>query len=96
MSVGYNGAPSGDEGCLSNGACPRGQLSQEQKPSGTGDYDMCIAIHSEANALLYADPVRTKGGRMYCTEEPCPGCLKLLKGSGLQGLITPSSVRVFN
>lgn len=87
ISVGYNGAPPSHPGCLTSGACPRGQLSQAQHPSGSGDYDHCIAIHAEANALLYSDPVRRIGGTLYCTDAPCAGCMKLIKGSGLLQVI---------
>ncbi len=88
VSVGYNGAPPGKPGCLTAGACPRGQLSQSAQASGSGDYDHCISIHAEANALLYSDPIRRKGGTLYCTDSPCAGCQKLIDGSGLARFVT--------
>jgi dCMP deaminase len=87
LSVGYNGAPPGVPGCASAGACPRGQLSRSDLPSGGGDYDHCVSVHAEANALLYSDPVRRIGGTLYCTDEPCPGCRKLIDGAGIARVV---------
>lgn len=112
VSTGYNGAPSGQSGCLSAGACPRGlhyAVKEETFTDGhpvppgwqqrryvcaCGDpwpcsssvdhgssYDTgagsCIAVHAEANALLYA---RTSvvGCTVYVTDEPCDGCRRLM------------------
>src|ERR1700722_8627922 len=55
----------------------------------TGD-QACIANHAEANALLDARcPV--KGFTMYCTDEPCDGCLRLVRGAQLLSVKTPTS-----
>ncbi|MBK7273207.1 MAG: hypothetical protein IPI13_08540 [Actinomycetales bacterium] len=42
-----------------------------------------LRIHAESNALLFADPVRRRGGWIAITHPPCPGCQKLLANSGL-------------
>jgi dCMP deaminase len=84
VSTGYNGAPAGQPGCLTDGACPRGR---GESPI-TGDYDLCIAIHAEANALLYADYDKCQGATMYCTDKPCDGCKKLIAGAGIERIVT--------
>lgn len=90
ISTGYNGAPAGDPGCLS-GACPRGQLGYNEVAPFT-NYDTgpgrCIAIHAEANALLYA---RTNcvGATAYITDPPCPTCSKLLRAAGIERIVYP-------
>ena len=86
VSAGYNGAPAGHHGCL-EGACPRGLRSHDELPSGT-PYDaspesVCIAVHAEANAIIYGDCDRMKHGIIYITCEPCSGCLKLSMGAGI-------------
>jgi dCMP deaminase len=91
VSVGYNGAAPGKPGCLTAGACPRGQISKDVIPSGTGGYDECIAIHSEANAIMYAGFQRTQGATLYCTDEPCVGCTKLIEGSGIARVVYSGS-----
>jgi dCMP deaminase len=117
IAAGYNGAPPGDRGCLSDGACPRGQHTElygwhpvhgsgtllgcrcggswpcEQAVEPGSSYDTgtgaCIAIHAEANALLYAFR-SVAGADMYITERPCDGCLKLIRGAQIRFVVTPS------
>lgn len=93
VSTGYNGAPAGDPGCLS-GACPRGLLSYEQV-KGMTNYDtgpgQCISLHAEANALLYAGR-EVRGCTAYITDLPCPTCTKLLRGAGIDRVVTPAGV----
>lgn len=88
VSAGYNGAPSGKPGCL-EGACPRGQLSYSELKEHTS-YDegpgLCISIHAEANALLYAGAM-VRGCTAYVTDEPCPTCAKLLLGAGISTVV---------
>lgn len=87
VSTGYNGAPAGHKGCLA-GACPRGRASYEELPS-YGSFDdpdalgFCIAVHAEANAIVYADTDRMRGGVIYVTRQPCAGCNKLIAAAGL-------------
>lgn len=83
VATGYNGAPAGQPGCLTYGACPRGQKSYEELPTRAGDYSDCIAVHAEANALLYADRDRCEGATIYITGAPCAGCKKLILGAGI-------------
>lgn len=85
VSSGYNGPPAGlaSEKALGQTAicehdCPRAFAEKV----GT-DYGVCIAIHAEANALLYADRLHVVGGSLYCTHVPCPDCLKLISNSGI-------------
>ncbi len=80
ISTGYNGSPSGQPGCLTDNACPRGASGVEPGSSYDTGPGACISIHAEANALLYADPSRAIGATMYVTDTPCGGCTKLLAG----------------
>lgn len=93
-SAGYNGAPSGQPGCLTAGACPRGQLKYEDLPSGSS-YDTgpgaCIAIHAEGNAILRASWPDLNGGTLYITGSPCQGCWKLIQGTPLVRVVYPHS-----
>ena len=80
VGAGYNGYPSGEPGCLSAGACPRGRLTYEQAPPGTGYAATgCKAIHAEVNAVEHA----LRGGSaskltVYITDEPCDLCREYL------------------
>lgn len=48
----------------------------------------CIAIHAEANALLYADGNLTRGAVLYTTDAPCDGCSKLIAGAGIGRVVS--------
>ncbi|MEJ7648572.1 MAG: hypothetical protein WKF57_05895 [Nakamurella sp.] len=89
LSVGYNGAAPGGLSCLA-GQCPRGLSDVAPGSSYDTGAGSCISIHAEANALLFSDPIRRRGGLIDITDEPCDGCLRLLLGSGLARCITPA------
>ena len=93
VSTGYNGAPAGHYGCL-EGACPRGLRTLDELPSGTpydaGPESICIAVHAEANSIIYGDYDRMVHGVIYVTHEPCAGCLKLIMGAGIMRVIMPA------
>lgn len=94
IGTGYNGAPSGQPGCLSASACPRGQKSYSDIPAGApyvgaGVASKCIALHAEENALLHSDATARRGATIYITDEPCDGCSRLLNGSGLAKAVWP-------
>lgn len=90
IATGYNGAPAGDVGCL-EGGCPRGLLTYDEVTAFTS-YDAgpgrCISLHAEANALLYAR-TSCKGATAYITDPPCPTCIKLLRGAGIERIVHP-------
>lgn len=75
------------------GGCPRGQLTVEQQPHGSG-YHNCVYIHAEANALWNfraSQAVRDEAGwaaRMqvvvYSSSEPCEDCQKYAVFAGAE------------
>lgn len=87
IGTGYNGSPPGGRSCLA-GDCPRGLLTYEQQPGLSGPYDECVAVHAEANALLWAR-TSCKGATAYITCAPCPSCDKLLAGAGIAQIVVP-------
>ena len=82
-STGYNGPPSGHADC-DEGACPR---ATSDAPSGWG-HDNCIAIHAEANAILYSSPSERERATIYITGVPCFTCAKLIANSGISEIVT--------
>ena len=82
VSTGYNGGPSGFPHC-DEGACPR---ATSDAPQGH-DYGECIAIHAEANALLFSSPEERSGASLFCTGAPCFGCAKLIANSGVTEVV---------
>jgi dCMP deaminase len=82
VSTGYNGGPSGMAHCI-DGGCPR---AWSDAPQGHA-YESCIAIHAEANALLFSGPDERAGATLYCTGAPCFGCAKLIANSGVDEVV---------
>ena len=93
IASGYNGAPEDEPGCLTAGACPRGQLTNDQIAPGSS-YDTgpgsCISVHAEQNALLQAG-LEARGATLYITDEPCDGCSRLIAGARIACVVTPNS-----
>ena len=86
-STGYNGPPSGHPHC-DEGACPR---ATSDSPSGW-EYDSCVAIHAEANAILYSSPEQREGASIYITGVPCFTCAKLIANSGITEVVATGEV----
>lgn len=121
LSCGYNGAPSGEPGCLSDGACPRGRhylLGRELRldastgsqcacgnrwpcpnaVSPSSSYDSgpgtCPGIHAEMNAIMFSSWEPRQGGVIYVTCVPCPGCRRMIRGSGIKRIVWPEGTEI--
>lgn len=92
-ATGYNGAPSGAPSCL-QGACPRAFSNVAPGSSYDTGAGTCIAVHAEANVLLYATRDDCEGATLYITDDPCDGCTRLILGSGVTRVETPTSTFV--
>lgn len=84
--TGYNGAPAGYPGCVS---CPRRVSTVAPGSSYDTGAGMCVAVHAEANALLYCDRDDLIGATLYITTNPCDGCLKLIRATGIVRVVWP-------
>ena len=93
ISTGYNGAPRGEQNCCDIGKCPRIERKLHQ---GQG-YDICRAVHAEANALLNCSREQTIGADLYLTgvnpkdntiheANPCPLCARMIIQSGIRNV----------
>jgi dCMP deaminase len=80
LSTGYNGAPSGIRHCAEVG-CLREQLNIE---SGMR-HELCRGIHAEQNAIIQAayHGVSVKGASLFCTNQPCSICAKMIVNAGI-------------
>jgi dCMP deaminase len=87
---GYNGAAKGMPNCF-DGACPRRDSGLPSYDKGNQNFDNCIAIHAEANALLKAGR-RANGCTMYVSADPCYGCVKLALGASIRRIVTPGII----
>lgn len=86
VSTGYNGAPRHRANCTDLGTCLREEL--KIKP-GT-HYELCRAVHAEANAIINGNPLDIAGGTLYLagtdvktgqatkSMRPCPMCERMI------------------
>ena len=93
ISTGYNGSPREEDNCCDVGTCPRINKGLHQ---GQG-YDMCRAIHAEANALLNCSREQTLDADLYLTgldpvdnkihrAKPCPLCARMIIQAGIKNV----------
>ena len=81
LTTGYNGAPTGIRHCLEVG-CLREAMNI---PSGER-HELCRGIHAEQNAIIQAayHGVSVKGASLYCTNQPCAICAKMIINAGIK------------
>ena len=81
LTSGYNGAPSGIAHCIETG-CLRDRLNV---PSGE-KHELCRGVHAEQNAIIQAanHGISVKGSVLYCTNQPCSICAKMIINAGIE------------
>lgn len=83
VATGYNGPPAGLP-AISNDCrnwCPRSKMG----PLSTNpQYDDCVSLHAEANALMVCDRRDREGGSIFVSSGVCFNCAKLIANSGLK------------
>lgn len=84
LATGYNGPPHGLAHCEKTG-CLRDFLGV---PSGERQ-EICRALHAEQNALIQAARygISVDGSMLYCTNQPCATCMKMLINAGINKVI---------
>lgn len=88
ISTGYNGSPPGGPSCLAGG-CPRANSGVEPGSSYDCGPGTCIAVHAEANAIIYAGRDGCDGSTLYLTCRPCEGCSRLVEAAGISRVVWP-------
>ena len=88
LTTGYNGAPSGLDHCDQTG-CMRDELNI---PSGQR-HELCRALHAEMNAILQAAQygISLEKSIIYCTNQPCIICAKMIINAGIKRIVVLSS-----
>lgn len=90
VSTGYNGSPRNVDNCCDVGSCWR---EQHNIPHGER-YEMCQAVHAEANAIINANRADMNGATLYLVglengkriekAEPCLLCRKLIRNAQIR------------
>ena len=84
ITTGYNGVPTGISHCLDVG-CLR---EKQNIPSGER-HELCRGLHAEQNAIIQAavHGVSLEGAILYCTNQPCVICSKMLINVRLEKIL---------
>lgn len=95
ISTGYNGAPRGRLNCSDIESCVREEMNV---PRGER-YELCRAVHAEANAIIAASREQMQGATMYmCCTDPwthdvvgsicsCAMCKRLIINAGIEEVV---------
>lgn len=85
LATGYNGAMPGVTHCTDTGACFRRSVGAGE----TDKYDVCRAIHAEANAIAQAARrgVPIEGATVYASLAPCFVCTKLMASARIRRVV---------
>ena len=95
VATGYNGAPRGRANCIDLNYCIR---QQRNVPRGT-QYELCRAIHAEANAIIAASREEMIGSTLYLVgrdtqtgeimrdADSCPMCKRQIINAGISQVV---------
>lgn len=94
VSTGYNGSPRGDENCCDAGECWR---EANNIPHGER-YELCQAVHAEANAIINGDHEKMRGATLYLVgiehgerldkPQPCLMCKRLIANAQIAEVVS--------
>ena len=98
IATGYNGSPRGSKNCCDLGYCKR---DMNDIPHGER-YEMCPAVHAEANAIISASRQDMIGAKLYLAGQeadgmpltnakPCCICYRLILNAGISTIITKNA-----
>lgn len=98
IATGYNGSPRGSKNCCDLGYCKR---DMKGIPHGER-YEMCPAVHAEANAIISASRRDMLGATLYLAGQesdgmpitdakPCCMCYRLILNAGISSIITKNA-----
>lgn len=103
VSTGYNGAPRGRKNCTDLGYCAREAL---KVPSGER-YELCRAVHAEANCIISASRSAILGGTLYLAGRDgktgeiltdatsCSMCRRLIINAGIDRVVIRRTAEEF-
>lgn len=92
IATGYNGSPRGEANCCDVGTCWR---IEHNVPRGE-QYEKCVAVHAEMNAIISAARRDMIGSTIYLVgmenghyvdAEPCEICRRLIKNAGIKAIV---------
>lgn len=103
IATGYNGAARKTKNCVDTGVCVRQEMDV---PSGER-YELCVAVHAEANAIISAARRDMLGGTLYLVgmdatsgtvmedEDACMMCKRLIINAGIAKVVIRRSEKKY-
>lgn len=98
VSTGYNGSPRISPNCSDLQKCERERLGI---PHGE-QYEKCVAVHAEQNAIISASRKEMMGGKLYLVgfehgEElvdprPCLICSRMIANAGITHIVNKNGI----
>ena len=81
LSTGYNGAPKNVRHCREVGC-----LREKLNVASGQRHELCRGIHAEQNAIIQAafHGVSVKNASLFCTNQPCSICAKMIINAGIR------------
>lgn len=99
ISTGYNGSARGEANCCDVGVCWR---EEHNIPHGE-QYEKCVAVHAEQNAIISAARRDCIGATLYlagidkgvpiASPAPCLICERMIKNAGIERVVTDEQSR---
>lgn len=99
IATGYNGAARGQTDCLERGSCWR---EENDVPHGE-QYEKCMSVHAEQNAIISASRAEMIGGTLYLAgfengkeienPMPCVLCARMIINAGINRFINNTMCR---
>ena len=99
IATGYNGAARGQTDCLERGSCWR---EENDVPHGE-QYEKCMSVHAEQNAIISASRAEMIGGTLYLAgfengkeienPMPCVLCEKMIHNAGIERFVNNTMCR---
>lgn len=97
VSTGYNGACRGEDNCSDKGECVR---AAQNIPHGER-YELCKAVHAEANAIINGNRSDMVGATLYLAgfeggkpiaAEPCQMCWRMIRNAQIAEVVKTAEV----
>lgn len=93
VATGYNGAARGVSDCLARASCWR---AENDVPHGE-QYEKCLSVHAEQNAIISAARTEMIGGTLYLAgfendceildPKPCVICARMIRNAGIEAVV---------
>jgi dCMP deaminase len=76
-------------GCGESWPCPESVPPGSSYDTGKG---ACSSLHAEENCIIYSSYANCRNSTMYVTDQPCDGCMRMIRGAGISIVLWPGGM----